>query len=117
MSLEDVEIRPVRELEGFTRCVELQVAVWGYSDGDVIPRRGFLLADRIGGQVIGAYRDETMIGFAMALPGYRAGRSYLHSHMLAVLPEFRNAGIGQRLKLAQREDGLARGFCADGVDV
>ncbi len=51
-----------------------------------------------------------MIGFAMALPGYREGRSYLHSHMLAVLPEFRNTGIGRRLKLAQREDALARGF-------
>jgi predicted GNAT superfamily acetyltransferase len=30
--------------------------------------------------------------------------------MLAVLPEYRNAGLGRRLKLAQREDALARGF-------
>jgi len=46
----------------------------------------------------------------MSLPGYRDGRSYLHSHMLAVLPEYRNAGIGRRLKLAQRDDAIARGF-------
>jgi predicted GNAT superfamily acetyltransferase len=51
-----------------------------------------------------------MVGFAMALPGYREGKSYLHSHMLAVLPEYRNAGLGRRLKLAQRDDALARGF-------
>jgi predicted GNAT superfamily acetyltransferase len=51
-----------------------------------------------------------MVGFAMALPGYRDGKPYLHSHMLAVLPEYRNAGLGRRLKLAQREDALARGF-------
>jgi predicted GNAT superfamily acetyltransferase len=51
-----------------------------------------------------------MVGFAMALPGYRAGKPYLHSHMLAVLPEYRNAGLGRRLKLAQRDDALARGF-------
>jgi predicted GNAT superfamily acetyltransferase len=51
-----------------------------------------------------------MVGFAMALPGYRDGKPYLHSHMLAVLPEFRNAGLGRRLKLAQRDDALARGF-------
>ena len=35
---------------------------------------------------------------------------YLHSHMAAVLPEFRDLGIGRRLKLAQREDALARGI-------
>ncbi len=46
----------------------------------------------------------------MALPGYRNGYPYLHSHMLAVLPEYRNAGLGRRLKLAQRDDAIARGF-------
>jgi predicted GNAT superfamily acetyltransferase len=51
-----------------------------------------------------------MVGFAMALPGYRDGIAYLHSHMLAVLPEYRNAGLGLRLKLAQRDDAIARGF-------
>jgi predicted GNAT superfamily acetyltransferase len=30
--------------------------------------------------------------------------------MLAVLPQYRNAGIGRRLKLAQRDDAIARGF-------
>lgn len=105
-----VEIIPVSSLEGFDRCVELQIEVWGYSDGDVIPRRVFLVAQRIGGQVLGAMVNDRMVGFAMGLPGYRDGQSYLHSHMLAVLPEFRNAGLGRRLKLAQREDALARGF-------
>jgi len=84
--------------------------VWGYSDGDLIPKRVFIVADRIGGQVIGAFDRDVMVGFAMALPGYRAGKPYLHSHMLAVLPEYRNAGLGRRLKLAQRDDALARGF-------
>ena len=50
------------------------------------------------------------MGFAMALPGYRDGKPYLHSHMLAVLSQYRNAGLGRRLKLAQRDDALARGF-------
>jgi predicted GNAT superfamily acetyltransferase len=30
--------------------------------------------------------------------------------MLAVLPQYRNSGIGRRLKLAQRDDAIARGF-------
>ena len=109
-SLPDIQIRAVLDLAGFESCVQLQIAVWGLNDGDVVPRRSFLLAHHIGGQVIGAYSEERLIGFAMALPGYRRGQSYMHSHMLAVLPEFRNAGIGRRLKLAQRDDALGRGI-------
>jgi len=109
-SEDGLRIEGLTRLEQFERCVELQVAVWGYSDGDVVPRRVFLLAERIGGQVLGAFDGEMMVGFAMALPGYREGRSYLHSHMLGVLPAYRNRGLGRRLKLAQRSDALSRGF-------
>jgi predicted GNAT superfamily acetyltransferase len=105
-----IRIEALHDLTLFQGCVDLQVAVWGYSDGDLIPRRMFLLADRIGGQVLGAFEGEVMAGFAMALPGYRNGQPYLHSHMLAVLPQYRNLGLGRRMKLAQRDDALARGF-------
>lgn len=105
-----IQIRPLLKLEEFERCVVLQLEVWGYSDGDVIPRRVFIVAQKIGGQVLGAFDGETIVGFAMSLPGYRDGHAYLHSHMLAVLPAHRNAGLGRRLKLAQRDDAIARGF-------
>jgi predicted GNAT superfamily acetyltransferase len=105
-----IRIAPVKELADFERCVEVQLAVWGYSDGDLIPKRVFIVAERIGGQVIAAFDRDIMVGFAMSLPGYRDCKPYLHSHMLAVLPEYRNAGLGRRLKLAQRDDALARGF-------
>jgi predicted GNAT superfamily acetyltransferase len=105
-----IEIRPLTTLVQFERCVVLQLEVWGYSDGDLIPRRVFLVAQRIGGQVLGAFDGDVIVGFAMALPGYRNGHPYLHSHMLAVLADYRNFGLGRRLKLAQREDAIARGF-------
>jgi predicted GNAT superfamily acetyltransferase len=105
-----ITIKSLSTLEHFERCVVLQIEVWGYSDGDVIPRRVFVVAQRIGGQVIGAFDGDTLVGFAMSLPGYRDGKSYLHSHMLAVLPQYRNSGIGRSLKLAQRDDAIARGF-------
>jgi predicted GNAT superfamily acetyltransferase len=105
-----IRIEPLTALADFERCVEVQLAVWGYSDGDVIPKRVFIVAQRIGGQVIGAFDGDALVGFAMSLPGYRDGKAYLHSHMLAVLPEYRNGGLGRRMKLAQRDDALARGF-------
>ena len=105
-----IRIASLHQLDEFQSCVDLQLAVWGYSDGDLIPRRMFLLADRIGGQVLGAFDGDKIIAFAMALPGFRNGQPYLHSHMLAVLPEYRNLGLGRRMKLAQRDDAIARGF-------
>jgi predicted GNAT superfamily acetyltransferase len=108
---EHITIAHCTQHEEFQRCVELQGAVWGYESGDIVPRRLFLLASKIGGQVVGAFdANRVMVGFAMALPAIRKGMPYLHSHMLAVLPEYRNAGLGRRLKLAQRDDALARGF-------
>jgi predicted GNAT superfamily acetyltransferase len=105
-----IKISRLNQLADFERCVQLQVDVWGYSDSDLIPKRVFLLADRIGGQVLGAFDGEVLAGFAMSLPAYRHGQPYLHSHMLAVGEAYRNAGLGRRLKMAQREDALARGI-------
>ncbi|WP_183812995.1 GNAT family N-acetyltransferase [Tunturibacter empetritectus] len=105
-----IHIQSLTSLEDFESCVVLQLEVWRYSDADIVPRRVFVVAQRIGGQVLGAFDGEILVGFAMSLPGYRDGKSYLHSYMLAVLPQYRNAGIGRRLKLAQRDDAIARGF-------
>ena len=70
----------------------------------------FVVAEKVGGQVIGAFADSEMVGFALSVPGARGGHSYLHSHMLAVRKQHQNAGLGRRIKLFQRDDALARGF-------
>ncbi len=116
---DNILVRPCGTFAELTACVDLQIEVWGYSDGDVIPRRAFVVTQKIGGQVFGAFDlrlpgaspngdAESLIGFAMALPGIRNGHGYLHSHMLAVRDAYRNRGIGRSLKLAQRAEALAR---------
>lgn len=105
-----IRIQPLTKFEQFDQCVELQDAVWGYEPSDRMTQKVFLLASRIGGQVIGAYDGDTLAGYAMSLPGARNGHAYLHSHHLGVLPQYRNQGLGRQLKLAQRDDALARGF-------
>ena len=72
--------------------------------------RIFSLAPKIGGQVVGAWDGETLVGFAMAIPGSRNGRPYLHSHMVAVKEGHRNSGLGRKIKLFQREDAVAQGY-------
>jgi len=105
-----IRIEALTELEQFDRCVELQNTVWSYDLSGMMTQKVFLLASQIGGQVLGAFDGATLVGYAMGLPGMRNGHAYLHSHHLAVLPEWRNYGVGRRLKLAQREDAMARGF-------
>jgi len=106
----EIILRPCTKMDEFVQCVDVQDAVWGYDEADRIPQRVFLLAHKIGGQVFGAFDGEKMVAFAMALPGFRNGHTYLHSHMLGVLAEYRNYGLGRRMKLAQRDDALARGI-------
>jgi predicted GNAT superfamily acetyltransferase len=105
-----VLVRNCTELEEFHACVALQKEVWGFADNELVPLRIFSLAPRIGGQVIGAYDGESMVGFAFSIPANRNGHCYLHSHMLAVKESYRNTGLGRRIKLFQREDALAQGY-------
>ncbi len=103
-------IEALTEPEQFNQCVELQDIVWGYDLSAMMTQKVFLLASQIGGQVIGAYDRDNLVGYAMSLPGIRNGHAYLHSHHLAVLADYRNFGVGRRLKLAQRDDAVARGI-------
>ncbi len=107
---EKIEVRKIVSIPDMEACVQLQQAVWQFRDLDIVPRRMFAVANAIGGQVLGAWAGEQLIGYALAIPGLRDGRPYFHSHMLAVAPEFRNRGVGKMLKLAQREDALVRGI-------
>jgi predicted GNAT superfamily acetyltransferase len=113
-----VIVRKCETLSEMQACFALQKEVWKFADADLIPVRMFVVAEKIGGQVIGAFvtkndknNDENeLIGFALAIPGIRNGHHYLHSQMLAVRQQHRNGGLGRRIKLYQREDALARGF-------
>jgi predicted GNAT superfamily acetyltransferase len=110
VSTDQIVIRKCHGLDEMRACVALQKEVWNFSDTDLIPVRMFVVAEKIGGQVIGAFDGDQMVSFALAIPGFRGGHSYLHSHMLAVSAQYRNAGLGRRMKFFQREDALARGF-------
>ena len=120
-----IHIRACEGLDELEACVQIQIATWGYDETDVIPRKTFLLAQKIGGQVIGAFDSAfsnglargtgaTQVAFAMSLPGVKIidGRpyAYLHSHMLAVLESHHNRGLGAQLKWEQRREALSRGI-------
>jgi predicted GNAT superfamily acetyltransferase len=107
----DYNVRECTTLEDYKSCIELQRSIWQYDNLDVTPIRSFVIARRSGGFTLGAFdRSGRLIGFAHALAAFDENlKPYFYSNMLAIEPEFQNAGIGVRLKLAQREQTIKRG--------
>ena len=110
MSDSSIVIRKLHDLSDIRACVALQKDVWNFTDIELVPLRLFVVAEKIGGQVIGAFEGKDLVGFAFAVPGFRNRHAYLHSHMVGVRKDHRDAGLGRRLKWFQREDALARGY-------
>ncbi len=106
-----IDVRPLTNLEEFNAAVRLQKEIWGFEDIELLPLRLFVVASKVGGLSWGAFDGERMIGFALAIPGLKpGGKTYWHSHMMGVVREHRNTGVGRALKLRQREDAIARGI-------
>jgi predicted GNAT superfamily acetyltransferase len=105
---QDILVRPLHALSEFQRCVQIAREVWADAELDVEPYITFVIADHTGGQVLGAFDGDLMVGFTKAFIGLHGTKPYLHSHMTGVLPSHRDRRVGRRLKLFQREDALRR---------
>ncbi|MFW6080020.1 MAG: GNAT family N-acetyltransferase [Gemmatimonadota bacterium] len=130
---DDVVIRPLRSLDEYRACVELQERTWGEGFAERVPVSHLILVQRIGGIAAGAFdtaasaaaadrevveradaadtehRGGTLIGFVYGVTGIEDRRPVHWSDMLAVAPEHRNRGIGERLKRYQRDRLLPLG--------
>ena len=92
----------------------LQRAVWPDSETDVVPAHVFIAAIHNGGLLLGAFAEDQLIGFVFGFPGLETtpdGPRAKHcSHMMGILPEYRDSGVGFALKRAQwqmvRHQGL-----------
>jgi predicted GNAT superfamily acetyltransferase len=105
---DDIQIHHCDTLSQYEQCVEIEKALWGESLA--VPTAIFVVAHHTGGQILGAYAGDKLIGFTLSLVGERQGATFLHSHMTGVLPAKQNHGVGRRLKLFQRQDALKRGI-------
>ena len=112
IDIDGLTIRSLATLEDCRRVVELEKLVWGYTDAeDVVPSPVLVVTIKRGGILLGGF-DESgeMKGFVYSIPGLKHGRLIQGSHMLGVTEDARDAGLGSRLKLAQRDAALAMGI-------
>jgi predicted GNAT superfamily acetyltransferase len=107
---ERIVVRKCKGIEEFQRCVVLQKEIWGEEDIEVEPATLFVVAAETGGQVLGAFDGERLVGYTLAVVGFTNATVFLHSHMTGVLAEYRDRGVGRALKLFQREEALGRGI-------
>ena len=107
-ALHPLEVRHCNTLAEFEKCVQLERVIWG--EQITVPAAIFVVAQHTGGQILGAFDGDELIGFTLALVGNHHGAAFLHSHMTGVLPAYQNRGVGRRLKLFQREAALKHGI-------
>lgn len=110
MSSNNVSIRQIETFAELRAVEELQKEVWGIPDIDVVPLTQLIAAKAAGGVLLGAFDRETLVGFVYGFVAEEDGEMAHHSHMLAVKHAYRNFNLGYKLKLAQREEVLARGI-------
>ncbi|MFL6558923.1 MAG: GNAT family N-acetyltransferase [Bacillus sp. (in: firmicutes)] len=105
---EKLEIRSLHTIEELEEVRKLESKIWGESDS--IPSHQTLTAVKNGGLVLGAYYEGQLAGFQYSFPGFNGKDVYLCSHVLGTDKKFRNQGIGEKLKQAQRTEAVKLGY-------
>ena len=92
--------------EAFT---DLMRDAWdGIPDEEVIPPHVFTAAGETG-NLLAAHSDGELVGFCYQMPDTTRDAT-LYSHAVGVAEAYQGRGVWERLKWAQREHALARGF-------
>jgi predicted GNAT superfamily acetyltransferase len=105
-------IRPLTTIDDCRLVAALERSVWGYTDAeDVVPPPVLIVSIKRGGILLGAFDEsQSLKGFVYSLASIVNGRPAQWSHMLGVVADARAAGLGLRLKSAQRDTALAMGL-------
>lgn len=102
-----VQIREVRTADELVAFPALERLVWG-ADNEMVSVNVLVATIHEGGMALGAYDGDTLVGMVYGF----ATRAHhvLHSHYLAVHPEWRHEGLGAELKRQQRAWCVEHGF-------
>lgn len=105
--LELVSVRELNTIDEFNEARNLEQQIW---DADSAQLHYLVAARDHGAILLGAFYEEALIGFVYSYPAVKDGDVYLYSHQLGIKREYRERGVGELLKLKQREIAEERGF-------
>lgn len=118
--MSEIEVRAVEGWDEINQIEELQRIIWTRDEREVIPAHVFHALQYNGAALYGAFDGANMVGFTLAvlatvegldhrIDQVAAARLKMYSVIAGVLPECRDADVGYRLKLAQRDFALRIG--------
>ncbi|NOH01503.1 MAG: GNAT family N-acetyltransferase [Chloroflexi bacterium] len=107
-------IRLLETPEDIRLVEQLQREIWPGSETDVVPLHLLITAVHNGGLLLGAFKEEKIVGFVFGFPGLEetpdGPRAKHCSHMMGIHPDHRDGGIGFSLKRAQWQMVRHRGL-------
>ena len=115
-----IEIRPIEKISEMRAVEEIQLLIWGKDEREIMPGHVLHALQFNGAALFGAYEGTKLVGFSLAvlatvedlhnrIDQVAAARLKMYSVISGVLPEYRDADVGYRLKLAQRDFALRIG--------
>lgn len=106
--MNNIVIRTLETIDELEELRRLESIIW--SESESIPSSQTITAIKNGGMALGAFLEDVLIGFQYSFPGYDGKKVYLCSHTLGIHPEYQKLGIGEKLKLVQKEEALKKGY-------
>jgi predicted GNAT superfamily acetyltransferase len=100
---------PLRSRFDLEKTELLQRTVFGVSDRDLTPSSILVAVHETGGEVLGAFDGELLVGFVSGWGGYVDGRTRIVSDLMAVEAGYRG-GLGFALKALQAVVAARAGF-------
>ena len=116
--VDEIKIRRMMTHEDMVKVSDLYLKIWSGSEISTIPPRTYIDINNNGGVVLGAFSSDRLVGYVFGFLGFEKEnlgttcrtRIKHHSHILGVHPDYRDQGIGLRLKLEQRRAVLDQGI-------
>jgi len=116
----EIEIRPMQSYAEMRELEEIQLAIWGKDEREIMPGHLFHAMQHNGAALLGAFDGSKLVGFTLAvlatveglsdrIDQVAAARLKMFSVIAGVLPGYRNAGVGYQLKMGQRDFALRIG--------
>jgi predicted GNAT superfamily acetyltransferase len=118
--MSEIAIRPVEGMAEMRDIEEIQLVIWGKDEREMMPAHLCHALQHNGASLLGAFEGSKLVGFTLAVLGtvegldqridqVAAARLKMYSVIAGVLDEYRDKGVGFRLKMAQRDFALRIG--------
>jgi predicted GNAT superfamily acetyltransferase len=109
-------IQPITTTQQAAEVLQVELVAWDTDPIGAVPVHLHIAIIKNGGVLLGAYEDGQLIGYTLGWLGLvdphaerpATEQLKLVSHMTGVLPDYRDRGVGYRLKLAQRHWAMDR---------